>query len=295
MRGNDLSADFTGAITPFMEKKKYTRPELLTTPEELKEKSGKADLIVIDTRQAELYAQGHIPGAIHFDLFGISLIDTSPAPLKAFMSMMAHLFELRGVNLDTEVVFYEENSGMKAARGLWFLEYFGHRKVSVLDGGIQAWKKSGYPIATEAVPPRATQFTVAEKREVLATFDDVLGSLDKKEISIVDTRSDDEYMGRLVRAARGGAIPGAVHLEWTNNLDAEGKYKPESELRQMYQKLGVTSDKEAIPYCQGGYRAAHTYLALRLIGFRRVRNYLGSWKEWGDRLDLPLEKPWEKK
>lgn len=278
-----------------MEKRKYTRPELLTTPEELKEKSGKADLIVIDTRQAEVYAQGHIPGAIHFDLFGVSLIDTSPAPLRAFMSMIAHLFELRGVNLDTEVIFYEENSGMKATRGLWFLEYFGHRKVSVLDGGIQAWKKAGHPVTTETTPPKATQFTVAEKRDLLATADDLLGSLGKKEIAVVDTRSDDEYMGRLVRAARGGAIPGAVHLEWTKNLDAEGKYKPEAELRQMYEKLGVTPDKEAIAYCQGGYRAAHTYLALRLIGFPKVRNYIGSWKEWGDRLDLPIEKPWEKK
>ena len=80
-----------------------------------------------------------------------------------------------------------------------------------------------------------------------------------------------------------------------HNLDADGTYKPEAELRQMYAKLGVTSDKEAIPYCQGAYRSAHTYLALRLIGFPKIRNYLGSWKEWGDRLDLPIEKPWEKK
>jgi thiosulfate/3-mercaptopyruvate sulfurtransferase len=278
-----------------MEKKKYTRPELLTTPEELKEKLAGANLRLIDTRQAEVYAQGHIPGAIHFDLFGISLIDTSPAPLKAFMSMIAHLFELRGVNLDTEVVFYEENSGMKAARGLWFLEYFGHRNVSVLDGGIQAWKQAGYPIATEAVPPKATHFNVSEKRDVLATYEDVLRSLKDERVRVVDTRSDDEYMGRLIRAARGGAIPGGVHLEWTRNLDADGRVKPEAELREMYQKLGVTPDKEVIPYCQGGYRAAHTYLALRLIGYPKVRNYLGSWKEWGDRLDLPIEKPWEQK
>jgi len=278
-----------------MEKKKYTRQELLTTPEELREKLSTADLRVIDTRQAEVYAQGHIPGAIHFDLFGVSLIDTSPAPLRAFMSMIAHLFELRGVNLDTEVVFYEENSGMKSARGLWFLEYFGHERVSVLDGGLQAWKKGGYPVTTEAVPPRATHFNVAEKRGLLATYEDILNSLDDRRTRIVDTRSDDEYMGRNIRAARGGAIPGAVHLEWTHNLDADGRFKLESELREMYQKLGVTPDKEVIPYCQGGYRAAHTYLALRLIGFPKVRNYLGSWKEWGDRLDLPIEKPWEDK
>ncbi|HEY1372922.1 MAG TPA: sulfurtransferase [Candidatus Binatia bacterium] len=278
-----------------MEKKKYTRPELLTTPEELKAKLGAPNLRVIDTRQAEIYAQGHIPGAIHFDLFGISLIDTSPAPLAAFMSMIAHLFELRGVNLDTEVVFYEENSGMKASRGLWFLEYFGHKKVSVLDGGIQAWKKAGYPVTTETVPPKGTQFKINPQRETLATYDDVLKAIDDRNAKIVDTRSLDEYMGRLVRAARAGAVPGAVHLEWTQNIAPDGGLKTEAELRSMYEKLGVTPDKEAVAYCQGGYRAAHTYLALRLLGFPKVRNYIGSWKEWGDRQDLPIEKPWEKK
>jgi thiosulfate/3-mercaptopyruvate sulfurtransferase len=278
-----------------MEKKKYTRAELLTTPEELKNNLGKPSLRVIDTRQAEVYAQGHIPGAIHFDLFGISLVDTSAAPLSAFMSMIAHLFELRGVNLDTEVVFYEENSGMKAARGLWFLEYFGHRKVSVLDGGIQAWKKAGFPITTDAVPPKGTQFKPDEKRDTLATYEDILKSLKNERVKLVDTRSDDEYMGRLVRAARGGAIPGAVHLEWTQNIAGDGTFKSEAELQRMYEKLGVTAEKEAVAYCQGGYRAAHTYLALRLIGFPKVRNYIGSWKEWGDRQDLPIEKPWEKK
>jgi thiosulfate/3-mercaptopyruvate sulfurtransferase len=278
-----------------MEKKKYTRPELLTTPEELKTKLGGPTFRLIDTRQAEVFAQGHIPGAIHFDLFGVSLIDTTPAPLHAFMAMIAHLFELRGVNLDTEVVFYEENSGMRAARGLWFLEYFGHKNVAVLDGGIQAWKKAGYAVATDAAPPKNTEFKTAQRRDVLATVEDVARFLGDPAATIVDTRSDDEYLGVNIRAARGGAIPGAVHLEWTHNLDAEGNYKSEAELREMYRKLGVTPDKEAIPYCQGGYRAAHTYLALRLIGFPKVRNYLGSWKEWGDRLDLPVEKPWEKK
>ena len=278
-----------------MEKREYTGHGLLTTPQELAKKLGQPNLCLIDTRPAELFAQGHIPGAVHFDLFGISLIDTSPAPLKAFLFMISHLFEMRGVNLDTEVVFYEENSGMRAARGLWFLEYFGHQHVSVLDGGIQAWKKAGHPVTNEAAPPKATEFKTADRRELLATAEDVLRSLGERKISIVDTRSDDEYMGRNIRAARGGAVPGAVHLEWTNNLDAAGQYKPESELREMYRKLGVTPDKEVIPYCQGGYRSAHTYLALRLIGFPKVRNYLGSWKEWGDRLDLPIEKPWEKK
>jgi len=273
----------------------YTAPQPLTTPAELKGKLGNPELCLIDTRPAEEFAQGHIPGAVHLDLFGLSLIDTSPAPLKAFLWMIHHLFEMRGVSEKKDVALYEETSGMRAARGLWFLEYFGHPSARVLDGGIRAWREAGYPVTTDVVLPRASSFALAERRELLATADDVLYALRQKNTSLLDTRSDDEYMGRNVRAARGGSIPGAVHLEWTHNLDASGKYKPAPELRLMYQDLGVTPDKEIIPYCQGGYRSAHTYLALRLLGFPRIRNYLGSWKEWGDRLDLPIEKPWEKK
>ena len=94
-----------------------------------------------------------------------------------------------------------------------------------------------------------------------------------------------------MRAARGGAIPGAVHLEWTQNLGPDGTFKPAADLKAMYSAAGITPDREVVAYCQGGYRAAHSYLALRLIGFPRVRNYLGSWREWGDRTDLPIEHP----
>ena len=102
---------------------------------------------------------------------------------------------------------------------------------------------------------------------------------------------DVEYYGTTVRAKRGGAVPGAVHIEWTRNLTPSGEFKPAAELAQMYTDAGVTPDREVITYCQGGYRAAHSYLALRLLGFPRIRVYVGSWKEWGDREDLPIEVP----
>jgi len=262
----------------------------LVTPHALAgELASAAPPLVIDVRAAEQFARGQIGPAVHLDLWGVSLIDTSDAPLKAFMWMIGHLFSLRGVEPFRPVVVYEQDSGMRAARAFWLLEYLGHPSVRVLDGGFGAWTGAGLPVGHDAVTPTPSTWHGSADASTLATWTQVRERLGNAATAIVDTRSDGEYFGEVVRAKRGGAIPGATHLEWKRNLSADGRFKSEEELRAMYAAIGVTPDREVITYCQGGYRAAHTYLALRRLGFPNVRAYTGSWKEWGDREDLPLE------
>lgn len=275
------------------------RAELLIAPRELAAALGLLEApkpprpfaaapIIVDTRPAESFAQGHIPGAIHLDLWGFSLIDTDAAPLRAFLWMIHHVLEQRGINADRPVVVYEDTSGIRAARVWWFLEYFGHPDARVLDGGFSGWVDARLPVTRDAVAPRPVEWKASPRADRVAGWKDVALRLDSPDAVMLDTRSDDEYTGRVARATRGGAIPGAAHVEWTRNLAADGSFRSDAELREMYERAGVTEGRDVIAYCQGGYRAAHGYLALRLLGYPRVRNYLGSWKEWGDREELPI-------
>ena len=272
--------------------KGYANPHLLIGPADLAAALQEpAAPLVLDLRPAEAFAAGHVPTAVHLDLFGVSLIDTDPAPLRAFLWILEHLLATRGVSATRPVVVYDEQSGTRAARAFWALEYFGHQHTRLLEGGFAAWQSAGQPASTETVAPVATPWTGTPVTERVASYRDVLDRLEAPDAVILDTRTDGEYLGTTVRAARGGCIPGAVHVEWTTNLRPDGSFKSADELRALYEPVGVTPDKDVVTYCQGGYRAAHAYLALRLLGYPRVRNYVGSWKEWGDRLELPVDLP----
>jgi thiosulfate/3-mercaptopyruvate sulfurtransferase len=263
------------------------------------------DVQIIDTRPAEDFADGRIPGALHLDLWAFSLNNTDPAPLESFLWMIAHVLAARGIDPSRPVVVYDETSGIRAARAFWFLEYFGHPDARLLDGGFAAWRRAGLPIETggaglktgpsaktgPAKTPSDWPERAATHRDRLATWKDVRDRIGASGAVILDTRTDEEHYGEVARAKRGGSVPGAVHIEWTRNLTGEGAFKPAADLRTMYEQAGVTPDRDVVTYCQGGYRAAHSYLALRLLGYPRVRTYIGSWKEWGDRDELPIEVP----
>jgi thiosulfate/3-mercaptopyruvate sulfurtransferase len=262
----------------------FANPHLLITPKDLAATiESAAPLLILDLRPPEAYVAGHVAGAHHLDLWGLSLVDTDPAPLKAFMWMIEHVLQLHGVDARTPVVVYDEQSGMRAARAFWFLEYFGHPSVRVLDGGFGGWERAGLPVTRDAAAPPKSQWTGQPQPSTVATWREVTDAIDAPAVVLLDTRSEGEHRGTVVRAKRGGTIPGSVHLEWKDNLAEDGAFKPAAELRAMYEAAGVTPDKDVITYCQGGYRAAHSYLALRLLGYPRVRNYVGSWGEWGNR------------
>ncbi len=272
-----------------MSYKGFAEPKPLITPAQLKERVH--EVALIDVRAAEDYAMGHIEGTAHFDLYGISLNDTSEAPVNAFLSMFRNLFAMRGVTEGKTVVFYDHESGERAARGVWLLEVLDHPDARLLDGGVRAWEEAGHDLTTTAAPVERLAFRSGRRADRLATRFDVHEAIDDPDVILVDTRRESEYRGTEQRARRVGTIPGAVHIPWRDHLDAKGAFRPAGEIRDLYESRGVTADKTIIPYCQGGYRSANTYLALKMLGYPKVRNYLGSWGEWGNRDDSVIVLP----
>ncbi len=251
------------------------------------------EVLLIDVRPAEAYAAGHIEGTTHFDLYGISLNDTSPEPLEAFMSMINHQFEFRGVIYDTPVVIYDDESGERAARGVWLLAVLQHPNTRLLDGGVQAWTDAGNELTTVTAPPKRTTYSGGRNFDLLATRFDVHRALRDDNSVLVDVRRDTEILGTEKRARRLGTMPGAVPIPWRDNLDEKGSFRSADEIRDLYASNGVTPDKSVITYCQGGYRSANTFLALKSLGYPDVRNYMGSWGEWGNRNDSLIDLPEE--
>ena len=156
----------------------------------------------------------------------------------------------------------------------------------MLDGGFEKWKREGYPIETKSNPLKNSEFKGKPDSNIIADANEVKRSISKKDVVIVDARSNDEYNGSQVRAARRGHIPSAVNIDWTQNIK-NSIFKNKQDVSKIYSK--IPKDAQIITYCQGGYRAANAFLALKMLGYKKVKMYLGSWGEWGNRLDLPVE------
>lgn len=257
---------------------------MLISSAELIKKTEKSDLILVDSRSYKEYLEGHIPGAVNLDFFYYHWSDTSKDALKAFEKQVQNLLSILGVTKDKTVVFYDEVSGMSAARGVWTLMYFSHPNTFMLDGGFKKWKSLGLPTETKTNGFKPTKFSGKINKDLIAGYEYVNKKIGK--IKLLDARSKDEYDGVTIRAARKGHIPTAINIDWTLNVNDDGTMKSNEELVKMY---NFSKDDEIITYCQGGYRAANSFLALKLLGFKNVKLYLGSWGEWGNKLDLPTE------
>lgn len=221
------------------------------------------------------------------DLFQLHWFDTSKKGIKAFNRQSRMLLSHFGIQSGSHVIFYDNVSGILASRGVWLLLYFSHNKVGILDGGFEKWRKMGYTIEVKSNPLIYTKFKGRINSKLLANSKEVKQAINKKNVSIVDARSTKEYDGSDVRAVSRGHIPSAINIDWENNVE-NGIFKNKIKLKRIYSE--VPKKSQIITYCQGGYRAANSFVALKLLGYAKVKMYLGSWGEWGNKPDLPVSK-----
>lgn len=267
----------------------YANPQILVEPGWLEQHKDEADVRVIEVRPKAQYDEGHIPSAANIDY---RLLQTSSAGVSGTVSSkdFGKIVGAVGVTPATTVVLYDSSDSLDAALPFWVFEYYGHKDVRVLNGGLQRWVAQGR--STDKVEPKfqETSYNVTVHEERFASVDMVLQHLNDSNVKILDVRMPKEYTGELRNSKRGGHIPGAVNVEWSTAMNPDGTFKSADKLLKMYRDAGVTLDKEVVVYCESGHRASHGYLVLRLLGYPNVRVYNRSWSEWGNRSDLPIER-----
>lgn len=269
----------------------YPNANILTDVEWIQENLHRNDLRIVDMR-SDGYDEGHLPGAVN--IRGANgLVDNDHAitnylkPPLLFEKIMGDY----GIGNEHTVVIYDEGNSLHASRLFYALELYGHDKVKILNGGFSAWKEQDGEISTSRPRIDLAIFRANTREALVCDLAYIQQNIENDDVIFFDARSREEYEGKAVRAERGGHIPGAVHLEWSESIQKEDVpyFKPAVELQELFGEKGITPDKEIIPHCQSNVRGAHVYFTLRLMGYDKVRPYEGSWSEYGNAEGVPIQ------
>jgi thiosulfate/3-mercaptopyruvate sulfurtransferase len=271
----------------------YPRPNLLMEPADLVKPEVARQFIILDVRSEEEYQQGHLPGAYRVDDKAWQAAFDDGNDAEGWGKRIGQL----GIHSHSKVVVYNDSSMEEAARVWWILRYWGVEDARLLNGSFTTWEAAGYPTTDEPPPPaRVVEFQARPRRARLTTMEEVLRSLKGGSLQIVDARSENEFCGIDTREnKRGGAIPGAKHLDWSDLIEpATHRFKSPEQLRRLFAQAGIELSRPTAAHCQSGGRASMMVFALELMGARNVSNYYRGWSQWGNAENTPVVVP-EKK
>ena len=266
--------------------------DLLLEPIALKDAIESGNSLLVDITTAQSYSKHHIPGAIFFDYRHlVSGIAPSPGTLPTTASISRALAQA-GISKEKPIIAYDDEGNGKASRLLWTLDILGFSDLHLINGGLHAWAQSNLDLEQTANLPAPLKTRALEyDNNKIADKSFILENIDNPEVIIWDARSAEEYSGQKPRAKRNGHIPGAVNLNWLDTIDMQNglRFKPKQQLIELLNSKGITADKTIVPHCQTHHRSAHSSILLKYLDYQHVKAYPGSWSEWGNSTDTPIE------
>lgn len=265
---------------------------LILEPEQLATALAQPNVLLVDLSAPETYVQYHVPGAVYLEYPWIVHMEKPRVGLLPDKAQLSNVLSALGLTPQTHVIAYDDEGGGRACRFLWTLDCVGHNQYSLLNGGLIAWTNEGREVTSRIQYPSSSHYEVKSLVEQpIADRQYILDHLNKSDVAIFDARSAPEYTGAKVFAARGGHIPGAINIDWTEAMDRQRhmRLKPAEQLRTMLASKGITPDKTIVCHCQSHHRSAHSYIMLKSLGFEKVKGYPGSWSDWGNDMSTPIE------